>query len=240
MILEIAAALVLLATPSAPGPGAAAGTLRAGKDPLIDRVVQAYGGRDALARARAYRQEGSVTSLLHPGTRGRIERAYGRPGRLRVVTRYPGTPDEVRVIDGGRGWRNGEPSDGARFAAMVLQAARLDLPALLDAWRQRVVDRGEGEVDGRRLRVLALEVGPGLTVEAHVDPETGRIVRSTGNGPGPGVPLQFVTTYSDFRMVDGVLFAFQEGNWANGSVTGETVLESVTVSASLPEATFRP
>jgi hypothetical protein len=123
---------------------------------------------------------------------------------------------------------------------MVLQAARLDLPALLDAWRQKVVDRGEAELDGRPLRVLALEIGPGLTVEAHVDPASGRILRSTGNGPGPGVPLQFVTVYSDFRDVGGVLFAFREGNWANGSTTGETLLEKVELVAAPSEATFRP
>jgi hypothetical protein len=234
MLAQVAATLTLLAVaPPAPAPGG-------GKEALLARVVQAYGGRDALSRARAFRQEGSVTSLLHPGTRGRIERAYSRSGRLRVVTRYPGSPDEVRIVDGGRGWRNGEPSDGARFAAMVLQAARLDLPALLDAWKQKVVDRGEAELEGRALRVLALEIGPGLTVEAHVDPATGRILRSSGSGPGPAVPLQFVTLYSDFREVGGVLFAFREGNWANGATTGETLLEKVEVVPALPEATFRP
>lgn len=239
MLVQLTAIIALLAGPAA-APAASGAPTRDGQDALIGRIVAAYGGRDALARAKAFRQEGSVTSLLHPGTRGRIERAYARSGRLRVVTRFPGAPDEVRVIDGGRGWRNGEPSDGARLAAMVLQAARLDLPALLDAWRQRVVDRGEADLEGRRVRVLALEVGPGLTVEASVDPATGRILRSTSSGPGPGVPLQFVTDYSDFRTVDGVLFAFHEGNWANGSVTGETVLESVKVTATLPERTFRP
>ena len=235
MLVPLAATLALLAAPPAALPRP-----REPVESVLSRIVQAYGGRDALARARAFRQEGSVTSLLHPGATGRIERAYARSGRLRVVTRYAGATDEVRVVDGGRGWRNGEPSDGARFAAMVLQAARLDLPALLDAWRQKVTDRGEADLDGRALRVLALEVGPGLTVEAHVDPATGRILRSTSRGPGPGVPLEFATTYSDFREVGGVLFAFREGNWANGSTTGETILEKVKVVAALPEATFRP
>ena len=236
MTIALAATLALLA--GAPPPPAGGAPIDRGT--LLDRVIEAYGGREGLARAKAFRQEGAVTSMLHPGVRGRIERAYARPGRLRVVTRYPGAPDEVRIVDGGRGWRNGAQADGVRFAAMVLQAARLDLPALMDAWRQKVVDRGESTLDGKVLRVLALEVGPGLTVEAHVDPATGRILRSTGKGPGPGVPLEFETIYSDFRTVDGLLFAFHEGNWANGSTTGETVLEKIEVVRVLPEATFRP
>lgn len=234
MLIPLAATLALLAG-SAPQQAQPLG-----KEALIERIVEGYGGREALARAKAFRQRGSVTSLLHPGTVGRIERTYARPGRLRVVTHYPGAPDELRIVDGGRGWRNGAQADGARYAAMVLQAARLDLPALLDAWRQKVVDRGEASLDGQPLRVLALEVGPGLTVEARVDPASGRILRSAGSGPGPGVPLEFVTVYSDFRKVGGVLFAFREGNWANGSTTGETILEQVELVPVLPEGTFRP
>jgi len=120
---------------------------------------------------------------------------------------------------------------------MVLQAARLDLPMLLDARRTKVIDRGELELDGRTLRVLALELGEGLVVEAHVDPATGRILRSRGQGPA-GAPLEFVTAYSDFRKVGGVLFAFREVNWANGVATGETVLEEIRVGPAPAEATF--
>jgi hypothetical protein len=236
MLVPLVASLALAmgAGPAAPEP--------AGKEALLRKIVDAYGGAEALARARAFREEGAVTSLLHPGTRGRIERSYARSGRLRVVTRFPGAPDEVRVIDGGRGWRNGEPSGGPPLVAMVLQAARLDLPVLLDAWRQRVMDRGEVQGDGHPLRVLALEVGPGLTVEAHVDPADGRILRTRTTGvtvPG-GPTLEFATVYSDFRTVGGVLFAFHEANWANGQTTGDTVLEKVEVLPALPEATFRP
>jgi hypothetical protein len=224
-----------LALGAAPAPAA-----RQTVDVLISRVVEAHGGKDAIAAARGFRQAGSVTSMLHPGTRGRIERIYGRSGRLRVLTRYPGAPDELRIVDGGRGWRNGVPVDGVRFAAMALQAVRLDLPALLDAWRDKVVDRGDEVVGGRHLRVLAIEIAPGLSVEAHVDPATGRILRSRGQGPTGGAPLSFLTTYSDFRKVGGVLFAFKEENWANGESTGETVLDRVELLPTASDEPFRP
>jgi hypothetical protein len=122
---------------------------------------------------------------------------------------------------------------------MVLQAARLDLPALLSAGIGRARERGTLEHEGRVLRVLALEVGPGLEIEAALDPRTGRILRSRGvSTASPGV--EFVTTYSDFRTVDGVLVAFREGNWANGVSTGETVLGRVEFGGRQPEGMFRP
>jgi hypothetical protein len=227
-ILTLALATVLGASP----PEGVAGVVR--------RCVDAYGGKAALARAAATRQEGSVTSILNPGATGRIVRVYARPGKLRVEIVFPGARSEVRILDGGKGWRDGEEVESARLAAMILQAARLDLPALLQAWEARLEDRGVADIDGTQVRVLALQPAPGLVVEAGIDPRSGRILRSRGASRDPGMPLEFVTSYEDFRKVDGVLVAFREKNWANGRNTGETTLEKVEFPKALPETTFRP
>ncbi|ABC83173.1 hypothetical protein [Anaeromyxobacter dehalogenans] len=242
------AALVLAAAPSLPAAGAPAApaaaqppaaAARAEVHALVERCVAAYGGKKAVVRLARVREEGTVTSLLHPGQPGRITRVYQRSGKLRVEIAFPGAPVEVRVLDGGRGWRFGEEVGGPFLMSMILQAARLDLPALLAAWENKVEDRGAWEADGATLRVLALEVAPGVVVEAGIDPATGRILRSRGASRG-GAPVEFVTTYSDFRTVDGVLVAFREGNWANGQTTGETVLEKVELPARIDPAAFRP
>lgn len=208
---------------------------------LVVKCVDAYGGPKAVARMARARHEGTVTSqVLHPGAPGRLARAYQRPGRLRVEIAYPDGAGEVRVLDGSQGWRDGEPAHGGRLVAMILQAARMDLPSLLAAWEARVRDLGAVDLDGKVLRALALEVAPGVVVEAHLDPATGRILRSRGGTTGGGPGLAFVTTYSDFRVVDGVLVPFREGNWANGTSTGETVLATVTFPPAFEDGTFRP
>jgi hypothetical protein len=206
---------------------------------LVRRCVEAYGGKVALARSALTVQQGTVTSLLHPGVTGRIGRAYHRPGRLRVEVDFAGE-GEIRLLDGGRGWRQGEEVVGGQLASMILQAARLDLPSLLSAWQDRMEDRGTRDLDGKALRVLAVRIAPGLAVEADLDPATGRILRSRGTSTGGPNPLEFITTYSDFRSVDGVLVPFHETNWANGKTTGETVLERVELPAALPDDLFRP
>jgi hypothetical protein len=234
-------ALVLTLLVAAPGARHAA--VRTPRDEiraLVRRCVEAYGGKQALARAAITRQQGRVTSLLHPGQLGRIGRAYARPGKLRVETAFPNGTGEIRVLDGGHGWRDGEEVAGARLAAMVLQAARLDLPALLASSVAKLEDRGTGTVDGAPVRVLALTAAPGLVVEADVEIATGRVIRSRGSSRDPAIALAFETTYGDFRKVDGVLVAFREQNWANGRTTGETVLEQVEFPRALPDVTFRP
>ncbi len=235
MLVSLAAAVSL--TLAAVAPSARSGDVAA----LVQRCVDAYGGKGAVARAARSRVEGTVTSLvLHPGEVGRIVRDYERPGRLRVEIGYPGDPPEVRVVDGGKGWRNGEEATGPRLDAMILQASRLDLPALLRAWQAKVKDGGAGDVDGRKVRLLAIEPAPGLLVEAAIEPRTGRILRSRGASTSGPVPLEFVTTYSEFKTVEGVLVPMREENWANGKSTGVTKIRKVSFPRAFTAGTFRP
>ncbi len=232
-ITAVASSLALgVVTPASPGPADVAA--------LVRRCVEAYGGKAALAKTAHIRQEGSVTSLLHPGEQGRMGRAYERPGHLRVEIAYPGGGGEVRVLAGGHGWRDGEEASGPRLAAMILQAARVDLLALLSSPQSKPMAAGTFRLAGKTLRVLAIEPAPGLVVEAAIDPATGRILRSRGASRDPAAPIEFVTTYSGFVRVDGVLVAMREQNWANGQSTGETVLEKVEFPSALPPETFEP
>lgn len=231
--------LAWLASSLAVALAAAAPTASPDARALVGRCVEAYGGRAGIARSAAAVHTGTVTSILHPGVVGQIGRAYRRSGKLRVEVKFAGD-GEIRILDGGRGWRQGVEVARGQLASMILQAARLDLPSLLSTWIDRVEDGGTMQLDGRTLRVLAIQVAPGLVVEADLDPETGRILRSRGRSSGGPTPLEFVTTYSDFRTVDGVLVPFREANWANGSGTGETVLANVEFPPALPDDLFRP
>lgn len=218
-------------------PALAAGAL----DGLIGRTVKAYGGEEALRKAAAVRETGKVTSLMRGGMAGDIVREFERPDRLRVVIRY-GSDTEVRIYDGKTGWREGRVVTGPPLDAMVLQAARLALPLILLDRKENLVDKGTSSVGGKEVRTIDLPLGNGLTLTVGLDPASGRIVRSSGMG-GMGMggkPLEFVTRYDDYRLVDGVLHPFREENYANGFVTGETTLSRVEVLPSFPPGTFHP
>lgn len=236
MLVSLAAAALSAALAAAPDTSP-----RADVPALVRRCVAAYGGKAALARAARSWVEGTATSVvLHPGEAGRIVRVYERPSRLRVDIAYGGGPPEVRVLDGRRGWRDGQEASGPRLDAMILQAARLDLPAALQSAGGKLKDGGTADLDGTPVRLLAIEPGPGLMVEAAIDPATGRILRTRGASIGGEMTLEFVTTYSEFKQVDGVLVATREENWANGKSTGVTLLQKVSFPAKLPANAFAP
>ncbi len=219
---------------------------------LLKKSVDAYGGEKALAKL-VFRESGTLTATMQGGKQGTISRIYARPDRLRVEVALPGDPVEVRVLDGKKGWRQGKEAAGMPFDAMVLQAARFSLPLNLLERRRELKDRGTVTRDGRTLRVLELPLGGTLSLAAEIDPGTGRIVRSTAKSAGAmggksmsvggahgGMTVEFVTTYDDFRKVDGVLFAFREGNYAMGQHTGDTLLEKVEILKTLPAGALKP
>jgi hypothetical protein len=209
---------------------------------LLKRTLDAYGGQGALARYPAVRQEGAVTSTLRQGSAGKLTRLFERPRRLRVETAFRGEEPEVRLLDRGRCWRSGvEVSGTGRYQAMVLQAARLDLPLILVEGRMKLVDGGTVRHGRQKLRVVTLPLAQGLSLTAEIDPATGRILRSTGRMEiGPAGPMDFVTTYDDFRRVDGVLVPFREDSFAGGQKTEETVLEKVEFLRRPPDQGWRP
>jgi hypothetical protein len=208
---------------------------------VIERVLEAYGGVDALAAIESYRMVGELRPVGR-STAIATTRLFSRPDRLRVEIAYPDTP-ERRVLDGTRGWRERsgsvQPVSGMLLAAMNLQAARADVPWILDAWRDSVRVVGPVERDGRSLIGLELALGPSMLFRAYVDPETDRVVESLGMLLAEGRQVHFVTTYADFRAVEGVVFPFAEENFASGVHTGSTRLLTVEVNPALSADDFR-
>ncbi len=219
---------------------------------LLNRSVDAYGGEKALSTL-VFRESGALTTTAGGGKEGTVVRIFRRPDALRVEVNIPGQTPEVRVLDGKKGWRQGQEASGMSLDAMQLQAARFSLPLNLLEQRSRLVDRGTDTRGGKTVRVLELPLGGTLSVTAEIDPATGRIVRSTAKSTGAmsgksmsvgGMPgkmtVEFATTYDDFRKIDGVLFAFREGNFAMGQHTGDTVLRKVEILKALPAGALTP
>jgi hypothetical protein len=122
--------------------------------------------------------------------------------------------------------------------AMLLQAARLELPGILLRKRGELVDLGDVQRDGRKLHAIGVPLESGINLAVAIDPQTSRIVRSEGALPGHGAQIRFATTYSDFRTIAGVLFAFREENFVSGERTGTTRLDRVELLDSVPD--FHP
>lgn len=240
-------ALTLLAAPlaaAAAGPAPAAaprGPAPAGN--LIENVVRAYGGRAALEKVRSYRMLGRIMAVRQE-KEGPMMRLFERPGRLRVELRYPEAA-EVRIVDGARGWRSlgdevPEEVTGPLLESMILQTARANVPWILIEHAAEARPAEPYELRGRRLEGVEIPIAANLTVRVYADPTTWRVELSQGWLDHHGQTTQFETIYSDFRAVDGVLFAHREENYASGVHTGYTAIERVLLNPKTAAADFAP
>ncbi len=208
---------------------------------LAALVVAAYGGAEAIEAGGSFRQSGTLDSFRH-GKAGRVERLFSRPDRLRIEIRIPGAPPESRILDGERGWRDGKDVPPMMAKAMLLQAARFDLPYLImqagdDLEFLGPVDRG----DGRDLKGLEIPMDEGLRLIVVVDAASGHIVSSHGLiEVAPGQGMEFATAYGAYKDLGGRFLAAEESHFAQGQATGKTVLTASEVVETFPEDAFRP
>jgi hypothetical protein len=219
------------------------GRLSPGPDILIDKVLAAYGGRERLMAVRTTRMEGTVRALPRR-MEGRTVRTFSRPNRLKVVLAYPERP-EIRIVDGERGWRTDgsgklKPVGGFLLSSMDLQAARANLPWLLDERRGNVRHLGSAAEGGTPVNLLEVPLGEGLTLLAVVEMKSGLIIRTFSTLKAPGMATHFETHYSDFRPVNGFLFAWHEETFASGMHTGSVTFDSIIVDPELAAGEFAP
>jgi hypothetical protein len=209
--------------------------------PLLEKMAGAYGGRERLEKIVAYTETAQVTAATSIGNSGPMLRTFARPLKLRVQIGEPEHPKEVRVLDGTNGWRNGKAVTGPSYQAMLLQAVRLDLPFQLLTHQARLVEKESKQYQGKLVRVVELPLENDLSVTSGIDPQTGRILFSSGQiAGGPMGKMSFETAYDDFTTVDGVLFARKEENVASGTKTADTVISGVQFLKEAPAEAFKP
>jgi hypothetical protein len=189
-------------------------------DDVVGNVMKEYGGTAAWQKVSTIRETGKVVPAMRKGD-GATTRFWQKPDKLRIEIVYP-TEREVRVVDGDHGTRNDKEVIGPSLDAMKLQVARLALPLLLVEKRASLRDIGMRD----SFRAIEIPLSASLTVTVDIDPKSWHIVRSTGKTTG----LEFSVDYSDFRRVDGLLFAFAEGGAAQGMPTAKTTLDAIVIN----------
>lgn len=209
-------------------------------DQLITKTLQTYGGEAIIASTRAIKQVGTTYSRSRNAT-GDIFRAYEYPNKLRIAINYGDKGSELRLLNGEIAYDQSRLAQPAMRAAMILQAARLDLPRIILENKANIRDLGMNSAQVPvQTHLIEIPLTPALKITAEIDPATGHILKSTGSGNLDGMRVNFATAYEDFRMVDGHLVAFNEEHYAMGSNVGHTQLEKVEFIKGWDVPMFQP
>ena len=207
------------------------------KQAVLDQLVETYGGESSLRKMDNMVQEWDMVAMM--GNRhGTDTRSIRAPGQLRVVLNYP-EKSETRILNENAAWAifgnaPAEAVSGIQLDAMRLQLMRLYSPLML----RDKIDSVNLVEDGDQLALSLVENG----VHAFylINKDNWHIEKVAGSLMMQGNEIQFLTVYSDFDVVDGVLVHRAENKFAGGMNTAKLTLKKITFDTKLDDGLFRP
>ena len=208
--------------------------------------LEAIGGRARITAMQTLRMSGYV---VLGEKRVKFTMLAARPDRVRLETTSDGRT-LVHASDGVEPpWELDSNVSPPRYREMNEDAAKVftadaefDDPLVAGPARGFALDyAGEVEADGRKL--LRVLVAKRLTENFYVllDPNTYFIVQRVDERATPGGrKRKIVTSYDDFRPVDGVLLAHRVVLSADGRVQQEMIMERIETNVEVPAGAFSP
>lgn len=219
-------------------------------DEVIERNTHAMGGRAAI---------GAVSSIeidLHiVDPEFEVDGKYraARPSRMRIDVMAGGKHLYTEAFDGDRGWQwKGQGTAIEEKSPKATAALRhgVELPGKLFGLHElrqrghRIELTGRERIDGNDYYPLGITLKDGYTTTLCVDSRSWVIMKRRDVRPlhveiDP-TPTTIESRFSDFRKVDGVLFAFASTDidLATGKVLETTRVRSIKINPQFDQSIF--
>lgn len=207
-----------------------------GASGVINAMVEAYGGEENLKKLNSYSQLWNMNALAKQDI-GNDVRYVEQPDRLRVELYYTKSSAEQRIINGTKGFSSMQggaknEAKGPQLSAMKVQRARMYTALTLKLKIESLTHRQEGGHN-----ILSLKEGE-VTTSYYINVDTNLIDKVVGAMSMGGRNMEFVTEYSDYRNIEGVMVAHKENKFAMGMNTAENTLKEIRLSETFVDGFF--
>jgi Photosynthetic reaction centre cytochrome C subunit len=187
-------------------------------DQVIDKYVQAIGGREALEKITTRVMTGTVTDRAQQTSPFTVQEKL--PASIRVESTGPRGATVARVSTGSTGWAQTPQGTRDLEGWQLSQAGRqadLGLPLALKQRYTNLRVVRYGTMDGKDTIVLVGNTAPEVNEQLQFDKESGLLLRRTITTRTPLGQLPEQIDYSDYRDASGVKTPFQirYATWQN-------------------------
>lgn len=202
---------------------------------VLQQLIDNYGGAENLRKLDTFIQHWEFTTIMG-NKRGTDKRTVRMPDQLMVELTYP-HKTEIRILDRDSAFyifNDNEPklAHKAQRDAMRLQLMRLYSPLIL---REKIKNiKLTNNSDHCALTLLE----HGVRADYLVSKELWRIEKVSGSLVINGDEMQFLTEYSKFENVDGVLVHRRENKFVGDLNTAVLELKKITLSPDIEERVF--
>jgi hypothetical protein len=214
-------------------------------DDVINKYVEARGGKDKLNAMQSVYMEGS-RAMMGNEVAVKVSMVQGKLYR---------TDFEV---GGTTGYTIVTPTEGWSFIPMqspkveLIPADRLKtMQGQLDiegplvdyaAKGNKVELQGKETIDGKEAYKIKLTVATGKESTYYIDSKTNLIIQSRQMAPARGnnPPQEIITNFSDYKLFDGIMFPQTIANPGGGMMGGSTTFDTIVVNKTIDESQYKP
>ncbi|HKQ80366.1 MAG TPA: hypothetical protein VJ810_42120 [Blastocatellia bacterium] len=209
-------------------------------DQILDKYVQAIGGRQAVEKITSRVTKGTF-EVSSAGLTGEIEIYAKAPNKTLRIQKLSGVGEILDGYDGKIAWSQNpmmglREKDGAERAAVV-RSSDIHAPLKTRQLYSKLELKGKEKVGNRETYVILATPAEGGPVKMYFDAETGLIARTDADIDTPQGQVHIETTVDDYREVDGVKMPF---TLRQDSLMGSAVIKLTEVkhNVAIDDAKF--
>lgn len=213
-------------------------------DEIIEKHLQAMGGKDKIKAVQSERLTGKMT--LGQGMEAPFTMEMARPNKTRMEFTIQGMTG-IQAFDGTTGWSvmpfmgKTEPEAMPAEDATKMQE-QSDIDGLLVDYKEKgrqVEYAGKEDLEGTPVHKLKVTQKSGDVVFVYIDAEQYMLLKQAGKTKIRGQEVESETTFGDFKTVDGLIFPHSIEQKAQGMPAGMVMtISKIEVNPSLGEARF--
>lgn len=213
-------------------------------DDIINKHLQARGGKDKIKAVQSERMTGKMT--MGQGMEAPVIMELSRPNKLRMEFTIQGMTG-VQAYDGKAGWSvmpfMGKTDPEAMSADEIKQTEdQADIDGPLVDYKEKghqVELIGKEDVEGTPAYKLKVTKKNGDIVNLFVDADQYMLIKESGKVTIRGQEIESETTFGDFKPVDGVIYPFSIESKAKGAPAGMAITVSkIEVNPTLDASRF--
>jgi hypothetical protein len=209
---------------------------------IADKIIEAYGGRERLAKVVSVAAEGRITTLMRDEA-GIYRQALRKDQKLFIEV-LNGRSTERRILDSTRGFQGAdgrvEEVFGPRYHAMVDQFNELNLPFGLIDNTFSITELRKVNLQGADVRGLRLLDRAGNEIVVYVSTADHLIVKCMSTFENGLDSMNLSTEFSDFRSVGGILFPFRIVNHIGGQLISDITITAYLLNEPIADTFFKP
>jgi outer membrane lipoprotein-sorting protein len=215
-------------------------------DELIEKNLQATGGRQKLEAVKSVRMTGKMLVPQGQGLEIPITMEYKEPDKLRTEATVQGMT-AIQALNGKEGWMVNPfmgKKDPEKMSADDVKRTedQLDSFDLLSKYKEKghtIEYVGKEDIEGTPAYKLKLTKKNGDVSYLYLDAESSLLVKITGKTKMQGQELESDTALGDYKAVDGVLYPFSIESQAKG-MPGKMVMtfSKIEVNPTLDDSRF--